>query len=243
MKIIAVFKWSRNPQDARVGTNGSLDWRGVKMAPNEDDPAVMEVANAIVAEGEIVGLTIGDGDIAWAAARGAARTIVVNDAQTEADSSVIAAVIAAAIKRVEGVDAVIIGDSDWDYGVVSALMGKLGWSAVAGVVSATKEQGGLRVTRKIGAASQVLEVEGPVVLAAAANREEKNVPGMKEILAARKKPVERLTMADLGLAPAADVLSKGTRFPDTPPARMIDGTDPVAACKELMVALRSEGVL
>lgn len=243
MKIIVVFKWSRNPLDARVGTDATVDWRGVKMAASDDDPAAMELANAIAAGGEIVGLTVGDGDIAWAAARGAARTIVVTDAQTEADSSVTAAVIAAAIKRVEGVDAVIIGDSVWDYGVVSALMGHLGWSAVAGVVSATKEQGGLRVTRKMGTASQVLEVEVPVVLAAAANREEKNAPGMKEILAARKKPVERLTMADLGLAPAADVSSKGTRFPDTPPARMIDGTDPAAACKELMAALRSEGVL
>ena len=239
MKIIAVFKWSRNPQDGRVGMNGTLDWRGVKMAPNDDDPAVMEVANAIVEDGEIVGLTIGDGDIAWAAARGAARTMVVTDAQTEVDSSVTAAVIAAAIKRVEGVDAVIIGDS----GVVSALMGHLGWPAVAGVVSATKEQGRLRVTRKMGTASQVLEVEGPVVLAVAANREEKNAPGMKEVLFARKKPVERLTMSDLGLAPAADVSSKGTRFPDTPPARMIDGKDPAAACKELMAALRSDGVL
>jgi electron transfer flavoprotein beta subunit len=243
MKIITVFKWSRNPQDGRVGMNGTLDWRGVKMAPNDDDPAVMEVANAIVEDGEIVGLTIGDGDIAWAAARGAARTMVVTDAKTEVDSSVTAAVIAAAIKRVEGVDAVIIGDSAWDYGVVSALMGQLGWPAVAGVVSATKEQGRLRVTRKMGTASQVLEVEGPVVLAVAANREEKNAPGMKEVLFARKKPVERLTMSDLGLAPAGDVSSKGTRFPDTPPARMIDGKDPAAACKELMAALRSDGVL
>lgn len=33
-------------------------WRGVKMAPNEDEPAAIEVANAVVADGEIVGLTI-----------------------------------------------------------------------------------------------------------------------------------------------------------------------------------------
>lgn len=243
MKIIAVFKWSRNPQDARVGMNGTLDWRGVKMAANDDDPAVMEIAGAIVEDGEIVGLTIGDGDVAWAAARGAARTIVIADAQTEVDSSVTAAVIAAAIKRVDGVDAVIIGDSVWDYGVVSALMGLLGWPAVAGVVSAAKEHGRLQVTRKMGTVSQVLEVEGPVVLAAAANRSEQNAPGMKEVLAARKKPVERLMLADLGLAPADGVNSKGTRFPDTPPARIIDGADPEAACKELMTALRSDGLL
>jgi len=243
MKIVTIFKWSRNPQDARVGMNGTIDWRGVKMAPSDDDPAVMEVAKALAGDGEIIGLTIGDGDIAWAAARGAERTVVVTDAQTKLDGAVTAAVIAVAVKRIEGVEAVIIGDSAWDYGVVSALMGQLGWPAVAGVVAASKEGNRLQVTRKIGTTSQVLEIEGPVVLAVMASRKEVNVPGMKEILAARKKPVERLTMKDLGLTLDRNVNSKGTRFPDTPAAKIIDGSDPVAACKELMAALHSDGVL
>ncbi|MGI6684481.1 MAG: electron transfer flavoprotein subunit beta/FixA family protein [Bacillota bacterium] len=243
MKIITVFKWSRNPQDARVGVNGTIDWRGVKMAANDDDPAVMEVAGSIAEGGEIIGLTIGDGDIAWAAARGATRTMVVADAQTELDSSVTAMVLAAAIKRVDGVDAVLIGDSAWDYGVVASLMGQLGWPAVAGVVSATKEQGRLKVTRKMGSSLEMLEVEGPVVLAVAANRAEKDVPGMKEILAARKKPVERIKLADLGLTPAENVNSRGSRFPDTPPAKIIDGTDPATACEQLIAYLRADGVL
>ncbi|HWR07479.1 hypothetical protein [Sporomusa sp.] len=243
MRIIVVFKWSRNPQDARVGVDGSVDWRGVKMSVSDDDPAAMEIAEAIAAGGEIIGLTVGDGDAAWAAARGAARTVVVTDALTDVDSSVTGAVLAAAIRRVEGVDAVLIGDSAWDYGVVAALMGQLGWPAVAGVVSAETEQGCLRVTRKLGSASQVLEVKGPVVLAVSASRAEQNAPGMKEILAARKKPVERLVLADLSLAPVAAVNSRGTRFPDTPPARIIDGNDPVTACEQLMAALRADGVL
>jgi len=243
MKIIVVFKWSRNPQDARVGVDGSVDWRGVKLSVSDDDPAAIEIANAIAAGDEIIGLTLGDGDTAWAAARGAASTVVVTDALTDVDSSVTGAVLAAAIRRIEGVDAVLIGDSAWDYGVVSALAGQLGWSALAGVVSANTEQGCLRVTRKMGSKSQVLEVKGPVVLAVSASRDEKNAPGMKEVLAARKKPVERLTLADLGLTPSSSVNSKKTRFPDTPPARIIDGSDPVAASEQLMAALRADGVL
>lgn len=243
MKIIVVFKWSKNPQDARVGVDGSVDWRGVKMAVSDDDPAAMEIATAIASGGEIIGLTLGDGDVAWAAARGAASTVVVTDAMTDVNSSVTGAVFAAAIRRVEGVDAVLIGDSAWDYGVVTALSGQLGWPAVAGVVSAETDQGCLRVTRKMGSASQVLEVKGPVVLAVSASRDEQNAPGMKEVLAARKKPVERLALADLGLVPVVAVNSKGTRFPDTPPARIIAGNDPVTACEQLMAALRADGVL
>jgi len=243
MKIIVVFKWSRNPQDARVGVDGTVNWQGVKMAANDDDPTAMEIARSIADGGEVIGLTVGDGDAAWAAARGAARTVMISDAQTDVNSSVTGSILAAAIRRVEGVDAVLIGDSAWDYGVVSALAGQLGWPAVAGVVSAMTGQDCLRVTRKMGSASQVLEVKGPVVLAVSASRAEQNVPGMKEVLAARKKPVEKLTLADLGLTPETTVNSKGTRFPDTPPARIIDGGDPMTACEQLVAALRADGVL
>lgn len=243
MKIIVVFKWSRNPIDARVSADGTVDWRGVKMAANDDDPAVMEIARALAGGDEIIGLTVGDGDTAWAAARGAARTMVVTDALTNVDSSVTGAVLAAAIRRVEGVDAVIIGDSSWDYGVVSALTGQLGWPAVAGVVAAATEQGCLRVTRKMGSMAQVLEVKGPAVLAVSASRAEQNAPGMKEVLAARKRPVEQLALADLNLAPIAAVDFRGARFPDTPPACIIDGADPGTACEQLMAALSADGVV
>lgn len=243
MKIIVVFKWSRNPIDARVSADATVEWRGVKMSANDDDPAVMEIARALAQSGEIIGLTVGDGDTAWAAARGAGRTVVVADALTETNSEATGAVLAAAIRRIGDADAVIIGDSSWDYGVVSALTGQLGWPAVAGVVAAETEQGCLRVTRKMGSLAQVLEVKGPVVLAAVASRAEQNAPGMKEVLTARKKPVEQLTLADLDLAPAIAVQSRGTRFPDTPPARLIDGADPAAACQELMAALSADGVV
>lgn len=243
MKIIVVFKWSRNPQDARVGVDGTVNWQGVKMAASDDDPTAIEIACSIADGGEVIGLTVGDGDVAWAAARGAARTVMVADAQADVNSSVTGEILAAAIRRVEGVDAVLIGDSAWDYGVVSALAGQLGWPAVAGVVSAMTEQGCLHVTRKMGNASQVLEVKGPVMLAVSASRAEKNAPGMKEVLVARKKPVEKLTLADLGLTPETTVNYKGTRFPDTPPARIIDGSDPMNACEQLVAALRADGVL
>jgi electron transfer flavoprotein beta subunit len=243
MKVIVIFKWSRNPQDALVGANGSIDWPGVKLAANDDDPAVMEIA-ATLAEGEdITALTIGDGDASWAAARGAASTVVITDAFTELDSSLTGAVLVAAIRRFKDVDVVIIGDSSWEYGVVSALTGQLGWMAVAGVVSATTEQGCLRVTRKIGSMLQVLDVKGPVVLAVAANRAEQNAPGMKEVIMARKKPIERLTLADLNFTTFAAVNSLGTRFPDRPPARIIDGADPASACEQLIAALRTDGVV
>ena len=244
MKVIVVFKWSRNPLDALVGVDGSVDFPGVKMSANDDDPAVMDIASALSEGDEIIALTIGDGDTAWAAVRGAARTVVITDAWTEVNSSVTGAILAAAIRRFEDVDAVIIGDSSWDYGVVSALTGQLGLPAVALVTAAVPKDGILHVTRKMGNVSHVLEVKTPVVLAALATQAEKNEPSMKQVLTARKKPIEKLTLADLGFSSSFDAVnSLKTRFPDTPPAILIDGSDPASACEQLITALHTDGVL
>lgn len=244
MKIVVVFKWSINPQDIRVGSDGVADWRGVKMSASDDDPAAIDIAKNIAAAGdEIIGLTIGDGDVAWAAARGASSSVVVTDVQTGAGSADIGAALAAGVRHIGGADVVLIGDSGWDYGVVTALAGQLGWPALANVVSATAEKGRLRVTRNIGGGTQVVDVTGPVFLAVAASRAEKLVPSMKDVLAARKKPVTRLELAELDVKPVAAVTARGTSLPDTPPVRIIDGADPAAAAAALLTALRTEGVL
>ena len=244
MKIIVIFKWLRNPQDARVGTDGLVDWCGAKMSPNDDDPAAITVAKDLAADsGEIVGLTIADGDVSWAAARGADSTVVVTDAHTEADSAATGAILAAAVHRIGNPDLVLIGDSSWDYGVVSALVGQLGWPALANVVSAKTEGGRLHVTQKVGAVPRVVEVGGSVVLAVAASRAEQQVPGMKQVLAARKKPVTKLTVADLGISPAGKAIFGGTRLPDKPMAKMFDGGDPATAAAQIVAALRMDGVL
>ena len=105
MKIVVVFKWLKNPEDARVGSDGSVDWRGAKMTVSDDDPAAIQVArNLAAAGGEIVGLTIGDGDAAWAAARGASSTVIVTDAQSNADVAATGAVLAAGVRRIGGAE-------------------------------------------------------------------------------------------------------------------------------------------
>jgi electron transfer flavoprotein beta subunit len=243
VKIVVVFKWTRNPQDAIVRQDGNIEWRGVKLSPTDDDPAAAEIAKKLAQGGEIVGLTIGDGDASWAAARGATRTVLVEDAAVEADAALSGAILAAAVQKVPDVDLLLIGDSAWDYAVVSALAGRLGWPALSGVTEAEADGAGLKVTQKSGSVSRIVKTAGPVVLGVTASREEKNVPGMKEILAARKKPVEKLKLADLGALPAAKASLRSTRFPDTPPAKIIDGRDPAAACAELLSFLAADGVL
>lgn len=244
MKTVAIFKWDKDPQDARVSPTGEVSWEGVKFSPTDDDPAVIEVAKSLTGENGIVGVTVGDGDLAWMAARGAAETIVVDGVAVSPDGSMVASALAAAIKQLSDVDVVVVGDSEWNFSVVSALAGALGWPALFNVTAAETCGDKLRITQKSGNASRILEAAKPLVLAAKALHSEKEVPGMKQTLLARKKPVTHVAASELeGTKASSPVASNRTRLPDSASAIMIDGSNAQAAVEQLIEALRGEDVL
>lgn len=243
MKSVVVFKWSKNPQDARVSADGIVSWKGVKLSATDDDPAALDIAKTLSAEDDIIGVTIGDGKPEWAAARGAASTIVAEDAFGSVDGSEAAEAIAAIVRHVGLADVVTIGDSDWDGAVVVSLVGKLGIRAYAGVIAAELVGDAIRITVKSDGVQRVVETHPPVLLACKALGSEENAPGMKQTLAARKKPLIKLTRDDLGLSGKIRVQSKGTRLPEGNACVMMDGVDPAAVAAELVAALRGEGVL
>jgi len=79
------------------------------------------------------------------------------------------------------------------------------------------------------------------VLGISAESDTDQMPGMKELLAARKRPLTKLTLSDLGTAPV-DLVSISCRKPDSTPSRVFDG-EPAQAAAQLVAALRAEGVL
>jgi electron transfer flavoprotein beta subunit len=84
------------------------------------------------------------------------------------------------------------------------------------------------------------------VLAASADAAAPRVPGMKELLAAAKKPVELLDLAALKVPPSSAVMTVTGRSRPERKARkgqLIDTTDPAAAAAALVAALRADGTL
>ena len=242
VKVVVVYKWARDPEDAAVRADGTIDWRGAKMTAGEDDPAVLEVGRAIAgAASAVVGLTIGDGDATWALARGVEQAVSVPDAVTSADEASTAAILAAAIRSI-GADAVVIGDAEAYPGVAPTIAGLLGWPVLLGVTGATAEAGRVHASRRVGAIDQSLSLPLPAILGVAAAGAEKQQPGMKEVLAARKRPVTAQAIAALGVAPRAPLEARGNRVPETGNARIFEG-DPEAAAAGLVAALRADGVL
>jgi electron transfer flavoprotein beta subunit len=84
------------------------------------------------------------------------------------------------------------------------------------------------------------------VLAAAADAAAPRVPGMKDLLAAGKKPVELVELAALKVPARNAVMTVTGRTRPQRKARqgqLIDAADPAKAAAELVTALRQAGVL
>jgi electron transfer flavoprotein beta subunit len=258
VKIVVAYKWAPNPQDAAVSVDGVVDWSRAKSGISEYDPVAIELARRLAdaSGGEVIGLTAGPTCVGSSMARKAALSrgfdravVVADDALEGAGTTELAGVLAAAVRHIGAVDLVITGDSSVDVGakmVPAVLAGQLGWPAVAEVTAVSGQVGQLRVERDIAGGTQVLEISGPAVLAASTDAAVPHVPGMRDILASGKKPVEALKVAALDVAAGRTTIRvTRTSRPDLKARKqlMISTADPAAAAAELVATLRGAGVL
>ena len=96
--------------------------------------------------------------------------------------------------------------------------------------------------RRVGQLDETVSLPLPAVLAVAATSAEKHAPGMKEVLAARKRPIVTVELSELEVAQLDRLESRGTRLPDGATARIFQG-DPASSARELVAALRADHVL
>ena len=227
MKIVVAYKWTCDPEEATVRADGTVDWSRAKPGISAYDPVAIELARRLAeaAGAELIGVTVGAKGVGVAIAskaalsRGLDRVVIVEDESLQdAGRSELAAVLAAVVRHIGDVDLVVTGDSSVDVAakmVPTVLAGELGWPAVAEVTAAEGQAGALRVERAIPGGTQVLEISGPAVLAASADAAVPRVPGMKDLLAAGKKPVEHLELTALNVpARSAVVTVTGRSRPD-----------------------------
>ena len=264
MRIVVAYKWTRDPQEATVRADGTVDWSRAKPGLSAYDPVAMELARQLAAAvgseaggAELIGVTAGGKGVAVpiaskaALSRGLDRVVIVEDESlAEASRSELAAVLAEVVRHIGDVDLIVTGDSSVDVAakmVPTVLAGELGWPAVAEVTAVSGTGAGpLRVERTVPGGVQVLEISGPAVLAASADAAVPRVPGMKELLSAARKPVELLELATLKVPPSSAVMTVTGRSRPERKARkgvLIDTTDPAAAAAELVTALREAGTL
>lgn len=248
MDVVVVFKWSRNPEDALVRPDGSVDWRGAKMVASADDAAAVEYAVALSKStgGQVTGVTIGDGDPTWVLARGAAQVDSIEGVPALDDDAATAAALAAGVGQAGPFDLVVMGDSSQEHpGVAACVAGLLELPALLGVDDVAgdpSDPGRVVVHRSAAGSTETLTAATPALISVAAVAAEKKAPGMKEMLAARRRPVTKIAAADAA-APVTDAVSvEGTQVPEHQGARLFDG-EPAEAARTLVAALQVDGAL
>lgn len=137
-----------------------------------------------------------------ALAMGAAKGVLISDENLAgSDALTTAKVLAAAIKR-EQFDLVIAATESTDgyTGVVPQMIAELlGIPSVTFAKKVEADGTTLTVNRQTEAGYDVVEADLPAVLSVTAGVFEPRYPSLKGIMAAKSKPVDRLTAADLGV--------------------------------------------
>jgi electron transfer flavoprotein beta subunit len=186
--------------------------RSAKLILDDSDSYGVEMALQLVAaagDGEVVLVSMApNGEVAGirtGLAMGAARAVLVSDdALAGSDALCTAKVLARAIERAGGIDLVLAATESTDgyTGTVPAQVAeRLGWPSLTFAKHVEVADGQVTVQRQTEAGYDVVTAPLPAVVSVTAGVVEPRYPSFKGIMAAKSKPLDQLTAADLGLDP------------------------------------------
>ena len=128
-------------------------------------------------------------------ARGVDELVMIaDDACADLDAHATAAMLARLVDGLDAADLIVCGDGSADnyaQQVDVQLAAKLGLPVVTAATKITAKDGALEVERTLEDVVEVVEVPLPAVVSVAPDIALPRIPGMKDILAAGKKPDER----------------------------------------------------
>lgn len=257
MNIVVLMKEVPDTKSpVQVGASGdSIQTEGLDTVINPYDEYAIEEALRIKTDkgGEVVLLTVGPDScqktIRKGLAMGADRAVLIDDpAALAADSLGLARVLSKAIEQL-GAQLVICGREATDQGRASvgpAVAEMLGWPQVVDVVAreATEDDAlVLHAEREGGHA--VVKVQLPALITTQKGLNEPRITPIPAIMKAKKKPLEKKSLADLGLdAGALAPRTKVTKLAPPPvkekSLRWFEGADAAAKAKAAVHALTDE---
>ena len=212
MNIAVLVKWVPEPQGTpRLGEDHLLVREGADGALDPGDEYGLERALQLVERdgGGVVLVSMGP-EIAVAAvqrglAMGAARGVLVcDDSLRGADTLVTARVLAAAIGSLGPVDMVLaaVESTDGYTGTLPITVAELlGLPSVTFATSLDVEGGELRAERQTAAGTELVACPMPALVTVTTGVAEPRYPSLKGVMAAKSKPIDRPSLADLGLTP------------------------------------------
>jgi electron transfer flavoprotein beta subunit len=224
---------------------------GVKMSINPFDEIALEEALRIRERGaadEVIAVSIGSGDaqqqLRTALAMGADRAILVETpaggAASQLEPLAAAGVLLKLVEREQPMLVILgkqaIDDDNSQTGQILAALWERPQATFASKVELSGETA--RVTREVDAGLETLEVDLPAVLTTDLRLNEPRYVKLPDIMKAKKKPLEVLPLASLGVATTPK--TKVVKF-EPPPQRQKGIMVKDAA--ELVAALHAKGLV
>ncbi len=237
----------------KIGPDGTIDETGIKWIVSPYDEYALEEALQITEAkgGEVTVVTYGP-DRAEAVlrdclARGAHKAVHIKGGEaTLGDSFTIAKVLAGAIKDLP-FDLILTGfrGVGTDTGQVGQMLAEiLDLPHVGNVITLEVGDASLTAGRDVEGGRETVECPLPAVVTCQKGLNEPRYAALKGIMAAKRKPVEKIEVASLGIEEGAEPFYR-VRSLELPPAKeagkVIQGEDdPAGAAAELVRMLREE---
>jgi len=212
MKIMVCLKQVPH-QDARLDIDANGTWiqeDNIKFEINSYDTYALEEAlrNKDAGEAEVLVVSIGPDRVTQALrtalGMGADRAVHVNDPEANGSDALGVAKILAAVAKEENPDLIFMGlmSEDGNVTAVPPMVAELvGVPHTTGAVKVEKANGAVTVEREVeGGIREVVELQSPCLIAVQTGLNQVRYASLTGIMAAKKKPFDVKSVADLGLS-------------------------------------------
>lgn len=256
MKIIACVRQTPDTETVvKVAADAkSIETDGIKYIIGPYDEYALEAAVQIKEKdgGQVTALSLGPARVSEALrsalAKGADSAVHINTEGCETDDAlVVATALAAQIKKQDGFDVVFTSTkgSDSDRGAVGPMLAELLGVPYVGLVTSIEVEGGQLICKRDveGGVTETFTVSTPAVICGEKGvRGDPRYPSLMQIMKAKKKKIESVDFASLGVdAGLAKLELIGYEVPPArPPGRIVDGASLDAKLDELVRLLKEE---
>ncbi|MFH1453615.1 MAG: electron transfer flavoprotein subunit beta/FixA family protein [Armatimonadota bacterium] len=211
MKIIVLAKQVPDTEaNIRINSNGTnIETSGIKFVLNPYDEYAMEEALRIKQanpEAEITAITMGGATsqevLRNCLALGATKAVRVKTETESTDSYSTALILSKAIEKL-GYDIILTGKQAVDDGamfVPGAISSLLNIPFVSSAIKIDISDKNCSVRREIEGNTEVIECSLPAIISAEKGLNQPRYASLMGIMQAKKKPIEELTITDLGIS-------------------------------------------
>ena len=199
MNVLVACKIVPDDRDVKVAADGSLDFSKAPVVISSYDKNAIEAATIIAAGGSVKAITVGSAACNNAKvkkdilARGVDELFsTCGDATANLDAFATAAELAALVKSAGDFDVLVVGSGSADLYAQQTgvqLAAALDLPYVSGVIEASAADAFLACKRLMESEVEVVQVPTPCVVAVTPDFADARICGMKDILAAGKKPM------------------------------------------------------